>query len=263
MRATSTASPAPLPSRVMSNTISVRRSSLYLESGRLGRLTMGLTSIATDDLVYTYLGSANITSGNFFGGGLHRTRTRLNNTTGYYGSVLDEESGDCDNIVAGTLCTIFNAGGIGAETDDVEDVAESEDPDALGDFAGTLSLNDLVTDTDIGRRDAIRYDTPSIYGFIFSAGWGESDEWDAAVRFSKEWNSIQVVAAAGYHEQDDVDKDTNIDQNAGSCLAGIKHTPSGLFLNGVYVEQETTEDLATAGDGVIGLGLQRRWRWPR
>jgi hypothetical protein len=232
----------PFPGDDAGTDISVRRTSVYVESAQFGRVTMGKTSIATDDMVYTYLGAVNVLGAEFVGGGL-RVRTSAS-SNGYFGSLVNDGDGvtqDNDDDTApvddGTLPTTFPA-------------------NAVGDYAGTLILSSIATDTDIGRRDAVRYDTPSIYGFIFSAGWGESDEWDVGVRFKKEWNSIQVVAAAGYHEQDDVVGDTNVDkgihvdQNRWILAGGIKHTPSGIFLNGVYVEQET-EDLGSSSDTQI------------
>jgi len=191
---------------------STRRASLYIESAQLGRVTMGLTSLATDDLVYTYLGSVNVTGAEFFGGGL-RLRT--------------SDGGFLGGAGTGTL------GSPGL-------------PDA-----NAIALGSVATDTDIGRDDAIRYDSPSLFGFIFSAAWGESDVADVALRFKKEWNSIQIVAAAGYRWDGDNDK-TRFDgrdvvTNGGINFAdtetfilagGLKHTPSGLFLNGVWVQQE-------------------------
>lgn len=48
------------------------------------------------------------------------------------------------------------------------------------------------------RQELIRYDTPSIFGFILSAAWGQNDIWDIALRYQKEWNSIRVAAGIGY-----------------------------------------------------------------
>jgi hypothetical protein len=48
------------------------------------------------------------------------------------------------------------------------------------------------------RVNAIRYDTPSLYGFILSAAWGENDYWDAAIRFSKDFGAVKVAAFGGY-----------------------------------------------------------------
>ena len=61
-----------------------------------------------------------------------------------------------------------------------------------------FALGDLASDFDGGRNDLIRYDSPSIYGFVVSAAWGDNDYWDVALRFSKEWNSIKIAAAVAY-----------------------------------------------------------------
>ena len=50
----------------------------------------------------------------------------------------------------------------------------------------------------VNRDDVIRYDSPSIYGFIVSASWGDNDYSDVALRFKKEWNSIRFAAAVAY-----------------------------------------------------------------
>ncbi len=71
---------------------------------------------------------------------------------------------------------------------------------------------DFATQFGPGRNDAIRYDSPSIYGFIASASWGDNDYWDVALRFAKEWNSIKIAAAIGY---------SNIDPQNGDPEANL------------------------------------------
>ncbi len=61
-----------------------------------------------------------------------------------------------------------------------------------------LSWGSLGSALDQQLYQAVRYDTPSIYGFIVSASWGENDFWDIAVRYQKEWNSIRVTGGIGY-----------------------------------------------------------------
>ncbi|RIA47596.1 porin [Dichotomicrobium thermohalophilum] len=205
--------------------IATRRASVYVDSDRFGRATMGLTSSATDDLVYTYLGSVNVTGAEFFGGGL-RVRT---SDGGFAGTNIPFEQ----------------------------------------DFTGSIALSDIATDTDIGRWDGVRYDSPSLYGFILSAAWGESDNWDVALRFKQEWNSIQFVAAAGYRYEGDTDKSffdgTRLDggdafevsdKESLILAAGIKHVPSGIFLNGVWVQQDRDELDAQIVDQALAEGVQ-------
>lgn len=59
-------------------------------------------------------------------------------------------------------------------------------------------LINWARDLDGPRDDVIRYDTPSLYGFILSASWGENDYADLVLRFKKEFNSIRVAAALAY-----------------------------------------------------------------
>ena len=54
------------------------------------------------------------------------------------------------------------------------------------------------TNNDGLRGDVVRYDSPSLFGLVISAAWGEDDLADIAVRYKKEWNSIRLVAGLGY-----------------------------------------------------------------
>ena len=56
----------------------------------------------------------------------------------------------------------------------------------------------LAPDLDTRRGDIVRYDTPSLFGLVVSAAWGEDDLADIAVRYKKEWNSIRLVVGVGY-----------------------------------------------------------------
>ena len=49
--------------------------------------------------------------------------------------------------------------------------------------AGVDGLGAFADNLDGQRIDRIRYDTPSVYGFILSASWGEDDVYDVALRF--------------------------------------------------------------------------------
>jgi predicted porin len=62
----------------------------------------------------------------------------------------------------------------------------------------TLNLDAIALNVDSPRIDGVRYDSPSLFGLVISASWGEDDLADIAVRYKKEWNSIRVVAGIGY-----------------------------------------------------------------
>jgi predicted porin len=61
-----------------------------------------------------------------------------------------------------------------------------------------LQMKHFFNDLDTTRIEAVRYDTPSLYGFILSAAFGGNDYWDVALRYQKEWNSFRVAAGIGY-----------------------------------------------------------------
>jgi len=101
------------------------------------------------------------------------------------------------------------------------------------------SWSAFLIDGDGTRTNSIRYDSPSLAGFIVSASWGEDDRYDAALRFSQEWNSIRVAAAIGYRVSDvDIKTDQGVTATAtdetetvvGS--ASVMHVPTGLFVFG-------------------------------
>jgi hypothetical protein len=58
------------------------------------------------------------------------------------------------------------------------------------------------TPGDSGRRDVIRYDSPTFAGFTAIAAWGESDIWDVALTYKNDIGDFSVVARAGYGESD-------------------------------------------------------------
>ncbi len=167
----------------------------------------------------------------------------------------------------------------------------------LSGVAGTgglinLTLGQLTPNGDTRRSNVIRYDSPSLAGFVFSAAWGEDDLADIAIRYKKEWNSIKVVGGIGYLWDTDEDEDTNnvgcgpagAQANgfaAGPCraietdlerLAGsisFMHTPTGLYTYfGAHRDQFNNQFAPTALSGVttrpdathwyIQAGIKRR-----
>jgi hypothetical protein len=106
-----------------------------------------------------------------------------------------------------------------------------------------IKWGNLVDNLDGPRDNTVRYDSPSIYGFIFSAAWGDDDFWDLSLRFSKEWNSIRVAAGIGYQE----DRRSSIAADTLSGSFSLMHTPSGIF--GTVAAGETQRS------GISGLSL--------
>jgi hypothetical protein len=134
-----------------------------------------------------------------------------------------------------------------------------------GGFAGA-SLGDAYSQNDgLSRRNRLRYDTPAIGGFTFSASASADDAVDGALRFKKEWNSVRC-AWAGAIAHDTTEKgrevlnvrradDKWIYSTSGSCL----HTPSGLNLTLGYSETDEGIDDVDAQWFFIKAGISRRW----
>lgn len=93
-----------------------------------------------------------------------------------------------------------------------------------------LRLSQLMPNGDTRRAEVIRYDTPSLAGFVFSASWGEDDITDVAVRYQKEWNSIRVVGGIGYSWDTDENEFAATANAEGAGMTGCG--PGGTALNG-------------------------------
>jgi predicted porin len=121
--------------------------------------------------------------------------------------------------------------------------------------AGGITLGEFANDFDAGRDDVVRYDSPSIYGFILSAAWGDDDYYDLAVRFAKEWNSVKIAAAIGYQNADSADLG-EFEALTGSI--SVMHVPTGLFAALMLGEKEL-EGGADADFWYLQAGLERKW----
>jgi predicted porin len=147
------------------------------------------------------------------------------------------------------------------------------------------------TPGDSGRRNVVRYDTPTFHGFAGIVAWGEDDLWDAALTYKGDWNGISITARGGYGESTDpgfqrgpsqpvsTDEPTSYVTGGTTCIsssttsastghfvckwggvaATIQHQPTGLFLyggwgwQGVDVEDnpKTVKGLDGANDSTV------------
>ena len=182
--------------------ISIRESYVYIESERLGRVSLGQQLLAAD-------GVAGVSVANTL-----------------YGAAPDH---------SGSIAV----GG----TDGIN----------LGDFASHFG---------VGRNDAVRYDSPSVYGFIASATWGDNDYYDVALRFAKEWNSIKLAAAVGYSNFDPQNgSDPSFGSEAFEIVSGsisVMHVPTGLFLN-VAAGSKEQDDGDEGSFWFAQGGIERNW----
>lgn len=184
----------------------LRHSYVYIENDRLGRISVGHQSPATDDITIINLGAS-----------MSDAALHYNNN---FGLRLD-------------------FGGGATFTTDL----------TWGSFAHTV---------DALRGEFIRYDSPSINGFILSSAWGEDDVWDVALRYAGNWDALQVAAGAGYFT--DIG-DFDIRDFRGSF--SVLHKETGLFLTGAAGLRD--DETAIVGDGADAyfyftqVGVKRRF----
>jgi predicted porin len=117
----------------------------------------------------------------------------------------------------------------------------------------TLHWSDVLrgfnnsTPGDSGRRNIVRYDTPTFAGFSVAATWGEDDMWDMAVVYKTSFRDFDFNARAGYGASGDgvgsaCHGSTSSPDNAMNCewwgvSAFIQHTPTGLYAFAGYGDQ--------------------------
>jgi len=166
--------------------------------------------------------------------------------------------------------TLINLGGTAASGQDsdwiqgfeVRGPADAQDPNrnfSPGFVAGNGAFNwgNLMPGLDTSRRNVVKYDSPSVHGFILSAAWGENDYADVALRFSREWNSIRFAAGIGYSTNTDPDQEGNVNSVGGvdeerfSGSASIMHVPSGVYLTGAYAAIEWDNAINTGGNNAL------------
>ncbi len=133
----------------------------------------------------------------------------------------------------------------------------------IADFTRGQAMADHTT-----RLNVIRYDSPTIAGFVLSATWGEDDFWDVSIRTTQKLGDFTLKAAAGYNEfggTDGIAIGKGIsDEQLFHVTAGLIHEPTGLFVQGWYTDVSYDQFAgATAvldGDAWnIQAGIKQRW----
>ncbi len=183
--------------------IVIRMNNLYIESERLGRLTIGQQSSSADGINEIVLG----------------------------------------NSISSSLVSVGNSFVV------------------IG--SGGFLVKNFANDLDGNRLDLIRYDSPSIYGFIVSASWGENDYADVALRFKREWNSIRIAAGIAYQMGSEATDTSVNDQNVLSGSISIMHVPTGIY--GAFAAGKATDRRNSSGAALqdedfwyFQLGFERK-----
>jgi predicted porin len=140
--------------------------------------------------------------------------------------------------------------------------------------AGGQRLATLVGPTFGGDRiEGIRYDSPSIGGFVAQASFGEDDVWSASLRYAGEFSGFRVAAGVGYQHRNPVNNQGDLDlaalagrgESEWSAALSVMHVPTGLFAQGHYAKSNDIGFTATtAGNGdatiwLIQAGISKNW----
>ncbi|MGD9783306.1 MAG: porin [Hyphomicrobiaceae bacterium] len=134
---------------------------------------------------------------------------------------------------------------------------------------------------DGGRGNLVRYDSPVLNGFIFSASWGEDDDWAVALRYAGSFNGVSIRAGIGYHDGEIIDSDSllaafntagapgNAQFAAGNALPdhqeivgsfSVLHEPTGLFLTAAGGRRSwDSQFLLDEKYFYVKSGLLRKW----
>ena len=150
--------------------------------------------------------------------------------------------------------------------------------------AGTLRWQDVLrgftnsTPGDSGRRNVVRYDSPTFGGFSVATSWGEDDMWDLAVIYKGNFGDFDVNARAGYGSSGDgvgsachgstTSPDNAIDCEWWGVSAMVQHKPTGLYVYGGYGDQNDGSNNPTVDAAIFDKdsrtwlvqgGIEQKW----
>lgn len=137
------------------------------------------------------------------------------------------------------------------------------------------------TPGDSGRRNVVRYETPTFGGFTFATSWGEDDVWDMLVSYVGEAGDFRYTARAGYGNSTDgastpCQGSSSSPYNGMNCewwgVAGlIQHVPTGLYVYSGYGDQNNDTRANLVAPGIKNLvddndltwfvqgGIENKW----
>lgn len=194
----------------------LRQNFWYIESDRLGRLSLGQQSTAADGATEVVLGNS------------------LRNADPNLGANFCVRSKTNPSACVGMLNTTKT--------------------DTAGGTHWLQWANDFTADR---LGDVVRYDTPSFFGFILSASWGENDYADVALRFKKEFGSVRFAAAATYIWDDDA---SGLENHVLGGSASLMHVPTGLYFAVAGGNREFEEPiLSDQSYWYVQAGIEKKW----
>ena len=120
-----------------------------------------------------------------------------------------------------------------------------------------LKWGQLAENVDVLRGEYLRYDTPSLLGFMLSASVGVTDAWDVALRFHADGEAFRFVGGIGYRN----DSENLLSEVRGA--ASLLHHESGLYvtLSGAQRDDDLSSVIAQPPSyfGYIQAGVSKMW----
>ncbi len=125
--------------------------------------------------------------------------------------------------------------------------------------SGALNNYHVLSNLDgFSFTERVKYDSPTIAGFVVSASWQDDEDWDVAAKYSAVFGDFKVAARISYYEEADSDSGVT-----GS--ASVLHAPSGLSLTFAAADSsiDTAQTISGSADGLkywyVKAGLQRKF----
>lgn len=148
-----------------------------------------------------------------------------------------------------------------------------------------LKWNDILRGVDNGtagqdgRRNIVRYDSPTIAGFTATASWGEDDLWAVALTYANTLGDFKLLGKVGYGKNSDENTSkcsTTVSPPAFGVTRGqdcelfgvggtIQHVPTGLYVYGGYSRNYDNAEAKVAGADptdtmyFIQGGIEQKW----
>ncbi len=187
--------------------VAIRHSAWWIQSKHLGKIWLGQTSTATDGI--TEINLANT------------AHIGLQNSAANVGGYFVRNG---DSSLSKTRMTTFMGGAnsTGSPAVDSSQIGEGN------------------------RQNVVKYESPTLMGFMVATSFGEDDMWDVATRYAGEHHGFKLAFGIGYQQWTDGNND---ERNCVAAVAGtgsdrkcqqlglsgsVMHVATGLFVHGAY-----------------------------
>jgi hypothetical protein len=126
-----------------------------------------------------------------------------------------------------------------------------------GGIFSDLKWGQIAHNVDTLRGDYLRYDTPTLLGFMLSASVGQQDSWDVALRYQADGQAFRFAAGIGYSD----DRPNLLTELKGA--ASLLHNPTGLYVSAAgglrWDERSSVIGHPPSYFHYVQAGISRKW----